>query len=91
MTTRPFRWLPHNGKRHAVDVNLVAYDQAATLCAEELIIPATRPTKDEWCWPTCPTCDAAWRAAEGIPVFPRQQRSTPTSKVPVPSTSTHQA
>ncbi|MFB9598262.1 zinc finger protein [Saccharothrix longispora] len=82
MLPRPFRWLPHAGWRHAVDIELVAYDQAATLCGEELVIPAARPTKQEWCWPTCAACDAAWRAAEGILPFPRQGGAASDGKVP---------
>jgi hypothetical protein len=73
MALRPFTWLPHNGKRHAIKADLVAHDDTTTLCGEELTVPGVRPTKDDWCRPTCPQCDAAWRAAEGIPVFPRQR------------------
>ncbi|MFT7841812.1 zinc finger protein [Saccharothrix sp. BKS2] len=73
MALRPFRWLPHDGGRHAVDVDLVAHDRATTLCGEELVIPAAPATKREWCWPTCAECDAAWRAVEGISPFPRQR------------------
>ncbi|WP_447002446.1 zinc finger protein [Saccharothrix isguenensis] len=76
MPVRPFRWLPHNHKRHAVDADLVARDQARTLCGEDLIIPTTPRTKDQWCWPTCTECDLRWRAAEDIPPFPRQTRPT---------------
>lgn len=72
MALRLFRWLPHDGQRHAIGADLLARDQAATLCGEELVIPADPPTKSEWCWPTCPDCDAAWRAAEGILPFPRR-------------------
>lgn len=71
MALRPFRWLPHNGGRHAIQADLVAHDDATTLCGEALVVPDNRPTKGEWCWPTCTDCDAAWRAAEGILPFPR--------------------
>ncbi|ONI92953.1 hypothetical protein ALI22I_00980 [Saccharothrix sp. ALI-22-I] len=72
MALRPFRWLPHNGRRHAINADATPDDHTATLCGEELTVPASRATKDEWCWPTCPRCDAAWRTAEGIPTFPRR-------------------
>jgi hypothetical protein len=70
--SREFRWLPHEGKRHAVEARAVARDTTATLCGEGLVIPARRPTKVEWCWPTCADCDATWRAEEGILPFPRR-------------------
>lgn len=70
MALRPFRWLPHNGKRHAVPEHLVPNDEAATLCGEELVIPARRATSIEWRWATCVDCDTAWRRVERIPVLP---------------------
>ncbi|WP_211269305.1 zinc finger protein, partial [Saccharothrix syringae] len=53
MPLRPFRWLPHDGQRHAVKEGTVAFEDTATLCGEELTIPAAHPTKTQWCWPTC--------------------------------------
>ncbi|GAA3459275.1 zinc finger protein [Saccharothrix longispora] len=72
MSFRPFRWLPHNGKRHAVKEDAVACEETTTLCGEEVTIPAGRLGKEEWSWPTCRDCDAAWRAAEGILPIPHQ-------------------
>jgi hypothetical protein len=78
-TQRPFRWQPHDGKRHAVHHDTFPTQHTTTLCGEELTIPTTRATKQQWCWPTCTDCDTdcdtAWRLAEGIPL-PLQQRRT---------------
>ncbi|PSL51411.1 zinc finger protein [Saccharothrix carnea] len=87
MPIRPFRWLPHNHKRHAVDADLVPRDETRTLCGEELVIPTTPCTKDQWCWPTCTECDARWRTAEGILPFPRRSTPTPHPRRPVPTTA----
>lgn len=76
MGPRPFRWQPHDGKRHAVDDNAMPTQETTTLCGAELTVPAARATKRQWCWPTCAACDAAWRLAEGIPLFLPQQRDT---------------
>lgn len=76
MAVRPFRWLPHDHKRHAVREDAVAHEETTTLCGEDLTVPAARPGKAEWCWPTCTACDDEWRLREGIPLFPRQR---PTS------------
>jgi hypothetical protein len=74
MGIRPFRWLPHDGRRHAIKADLIPRDQTSTLCGKDLAVPDVRATKNEWCWPTCADCDTAWRAAEGIPGFSRQSR-----------------
>ncbi|WP_156077339.1 zinc finger protein [Saccharothrix sp. NRRL B-16314] len=87
MPARPFRWLPHHHKRHAVKADVVARDQARTLCGEDLVIPATH-TKDQWCWPTCTDCDTRWRAEEGILPFPRRSNPTPRPQRPAPTTAT---
>jgi len=71
MAHRPFRWFPHDGKRHAVPERLVVGDAGATLCGREVAVPHDRPSKTEWCWPTCGVCDSAWRSREGILPFPR--------------------
>lgn len=78
MALRPFRWLPHHGKRHAVREDAAAHEDTTTICGEALTIPATRPTEVEWCWPTCADCDTTWRRHEGIPLFPRQRAFTPS-------------
>ncbi|MGM1057868.1 zinc finger protein [Saccharothrix sp. Mg75] len=70
MSLRPFRWLPHNGKRHAVKHDAIAYEETTTLCGEEVTIPARPLPRTDWYWPTCRDCDTAWRAAEGIPPVP---------------------
>ncbi len=75
MTLRPFRWLPHDGKRHAIPENLVVGDTGETLCGKELAVPHDRPTKTAWCWPTCADCDTSWRQREGILPFPRPASS----------------
>jgi hypothetical protein len=64
--TRAFRWFPHDGRRHAVPEDLLPGDDGKTLCDAEVSVPRQRATKIEWCWPTCPGCDAAWRRHEGI-------------------------
>ncbi|MFD7658457.1 zinc finger protein [Actinosynnema sp. NPDC059797] len=76
MSPRPFRWQPHDHRRHAVAEDAPACQTTTTLCGQQLTIPATHLGKEEWCWPTCPDCDTAWRLHEGIPLFPRQRTST---------------
>ncbi|MBB5808840.1 hypothetical protein F4560_008608 [Saccharothrix ecbatanensis] len=73
---RPFRWLPYDRRRHAVNAEARDNETTTTLCDEKLTIPATPATREEWCWPTCSACDAAWRAVEGIPPFPRRPTTT---------------
>jgi hypothetical protein len=85
---RPFRWQPHDGKRHAVTENAAAHEDTTTLCGQKLTIPATRLGNLEWCWPTCTACDTAWREHEGIPLFPRQRTTTPRSTRPSAATTT---
>ncbi|MCS7479261.1 zinc finger protein [Umezawaea endophytica] len=64
---RPFKWLPHDGSRHAIAVTLYPGDQGLTLCGEELDIPkAPPPMWPQGCWPECQRCDDLWRKAEGI-------------------------
>lgn len=65
--TRLFQWLPHEGKRHAVVIDLVPGDEGHTLCDEEVVMPR-QVGEREWCWPTCVDCDTTWRVREGIPV-----------------------
>jgi len=67
MGTRPFRWLPHDGGRHAIPDDLVAADEGATLCGVEIVVPRDRGSKTAWCWPTCAVCEAEWREREGLP------------------------
>ncbi|MBB4968402.1 zinc finger protein [Saccharothrix violaceirubra] len=66
---RRFRWLPHDGKRHAVPAGLAAGTDGTTLCGLAVTVPATSPPRHpHGCWPTCTACDTAWRRAEGIPL-----------------------
>ena len=70
---RPYRWIPHDGNRHAVTVALGPGDHALTLCGLPLDIPAEPPPAwPDDCWPECSTCDEQWRVAEGIPTRHRQ-------------------
>ncbi|WNV82609.1 zinc finger protein [Umezawaea sp. Da 62-37] len=78
MADRRFRWFPHAGNRHAVRVGLVAGDHGETLCGVGIEVPREQPPRSpNGCWPTCPACDAAWRAEEGILPFPRPAKSSP--------------
>jgi len=67
MGVREFRWFPAEGRRHAIPDALVAHDEGATLCGIPIAVPRERGSKTAWCWPTCPLCDAGWRAREGLP------------------------
>lgn len=68
---RAFRWLPHEGLRHAIPAALVARDDGRTLCGLEVTVPHEPPPRSpHGCWPTCRSCDVAWRESEGIRVFP---------------------
>ena len=58
-----FRWLPAQLGRHAVADTFPFWGDKTTLCGLDVVIDHA-PTKQEWCWPTCPTCQTAWRAAE---------------------------
>jgi len=49
MALREFRWLPHDGGRHAIPASLVVGDVAKTLCGRELAVPHDPPTKTQWC------------------------------------------
>lgn len=57
-------------------VSLRPTEAGRTLCGEPVVVPVAPPSKQEWCWPTCPPCDGAWRAHEGIPPFPRPRAGT---------------
>ncbi|WP_433270725.1 zinc finger protein [Actinosynnema sp. CS-041913] len=70
MGIRPFRWLPHDGARHAIPDELAAHEEGATLCGVAVTVPhRPLPRVPDWCWPTCPDCERAWRILEGIPLF----------------------
>jgi hypothetical protein len=54
---RTFRWLPANGKRHAVPGGRVTPGaQITTLVGEEVTVPTQRLGSTEWTWPTCRDC-----------------------------------
>jgi hypothetical protein len=59
MTGR-FRWLPAQSERHAVPDTFPFWGDKTTLC-ELAVVVDHEPTKLEWCWPTCVTCESAWR------------------------------
>lgn len=63
----PFRWLPYEGRRHAVPVELVAGDEGETLCGHPVLAPHD-PTRrfPDGCWPECTSCDDTWRTRVGI-------------------------
>jgi hypothetical protein len=76
MGARAFRWLPYDGKRHAIPDTLAANDEGETLCGVEVRVPHDPPHRcPDGCWPTCHDCDVIWREYEGIPVFPRPRAS----------------
>ncbi|GGP78869.1 zinc finger protein [Saccharothrix coeruleofusca] len=78
MGIREFRWLPHEGLRHAIPDALTADQRGRTLCGVPVTVPrVTPPAFPDGCWPTCRSCDAEWRKREGIPSFPRQRPGSP--------------
>ncbi|NUT53900.1 MAG: hypothetical protein HOV94_42415 [Saccharothrix sp.] len=72
MGIRAFRWLPYRGQRHAIPDSMAANDVGRTLCGADVTVPHDPPPRSpDGCWPTCRTCDDAWRAFEGIPAYSR--------------------
>ncbi|WP_211762673.1 zinc finger protein [Kutzneria sp. CA-103260] len=60
--TRTYRWLPADGKRHAVPGGrVVPGDEIATLVGERVTVPTQRLGPTEWTWPTCLDC---WNEAK---------------------------
>jgi hypothetical protein len=59
----PFRWFPADGARHAVLRGLVEPGATGdTLCGAEVVVPKIPPPKyPDGLWPTCQSCDQAWR------------------------------
>jgi hypothetical protein len=83
MGTRPFRWLPHEGRRHAIPDALAARDEGRTLCGVAVTVPHDPPPRSpDGCWPTCRDCDVAWRESEGIPVFPWPREARDDDRTP---------
>jgi len=74
--TRAFRWMPHDGRRHAIRTGVAPRDAAETLCGLTFTVPTTR-SYVHWCWPTCEVCDTAWRAHEGIAASPARRDEGP--------------
>ncbi|ACU37532.1 hypothetical protein Amir_3647 [Actinosynnema mirum DSM 43827] len=69
---REFRWLPHDGRRHAIPDRLDVGDEGQTLCGVRLTVPRRAGWKSSaGLWPTCADCDCAWREREGISRFPQ--------------------
>ena len=65
----PFRWMPHDGKRHAISTEALPGAETETLCGVELVRPMASPPKyPDWLWPECQLCNDRWRQAEGIPL-----------------------
>ncbi|MEU4449508.1 zinc finger protein [Actinosynnema sp. NPDC050801] len=88
MGTRPFRWLPYEGRRHAIPDCMAANDDGQTLCGVAVRVPHDPPPRcPDGCWPTCPNCDDAWREHEGIPLFPWPRKAADNTR----SGATHQA
>ncbi|WP_223199359.1 zinc finger protein [Solihabitans fulvus] len=73
---RRFRWLPFDGRRHAIDNAIEPNTHGITLCRREIPRVPARWSKVAGCWRTCWRCDNAWRDAEGIPHNPFVERST---------------
>jgi hypothetical protein len=60
---RTYRWLPADGKRHAVPGGQVEPgEEIRTLVGESVTVPAQRLGSTEWTWPTCVPC---WDEAKG--------------------------
>ena len=79
--SRPFRWSPHEGHRHAIPAEVAPGNQGKTLCGIEMTRPhQPSPKYPDGLWPECPACDGQWRQAERI--APRANRVT---AVPHPS------
>ncbi|ATE52812.1 zinc finger protein [Actinosynnema pretiosum] len=71
MGHRPFKWIPHDGGRHAISINSHPGDDTQALCGVDVPKPAGPLPVLARCWPTCQSCDTAWREHEGIPTYPR--------------------
>lgn len=63
MAVRRFRWLPAVKQRHAIADVFPFWGEKTTLCGLPVVIDHEL-TKDEWTWPTCQSCQAAWCSAE---------------------------
>ncbi|QFZ20440.1 zinc finger protein [Saccharothrix syringae] len=65
-----FRWLPYEGKRHAVHRGLQPGDDGETLCGTAVSPVPERTPVSEWpaSWHECPGCDGEWRQREEIPL-----------------------
>ena len=54
---RTYRWLPADGKRHAVPGGRVKPgEEITTLVGERVTVPTQRLGSTEWTWPTCRAC-----------------------------------
>ncbi|WP_442912733.1 zinc finger protein [Kutzneria sp. CA-103260] len=54
---RTYRWLPADGRRHAVPAGPVGPgNEITTLIGERVTVPTQRLGSTEWTWPTCEGC-----------------------------------
>ena len=73
--SRPFKWQPHEGSRHAIPQELAANEVGNTLCDLEVTASTDKWADSERCWPTCKKCDAVWREHEHLLPWPRSAKS----------------
>ncbi|WP_329791931.1 zinc finger protein [Lentzea sp. DG1S-22] len=85
--TRDYKWQPHSGGRHAIPQHLAANDHGHTLCGIEVVAGSDTWPTDSRYWPTCPECDSAWRAHEGILPWPRKGKEANLPSPPRPGNS----
>ncbi|MBM7863148.1 zinc finger protein [Lentzea nigeriaca] len=67
-----FRWMPHEGLRHAILDELTRGQLVETLCGDPFVPQEFSLWRDKICWPTCWDCDGVWRESEGILPWPRK-------------------
>lgn len=77
---RSFKWQPYDGARHAVPQSLALNDIGRSLCDREVMIEPNTWSSCARFWPTCTECDRAWRAAENILPWPREEDSATDSR-----------
>lgn len=72
---RSYKWQPQKGSRHAIPHELTVNEVGETLCGVEVTAGLDEWPDEARYWPTCPACDLAWRAHEGIMPWPRTGKS----------------
>ncbi|KAA2252666.1 hypothetical protein F0L68_34670 [Solihabitans fulvus] len=65
--TRPYRYVPVDGLRHAVERSVEPESVCEALCGHEIARVPTHWSATQGCWATCWRCEAMWREHEGIP------------------------